>query len=336
MIKTITNAADLGEQFKAELDQLFKGKQHLLLCIGTLRDGVIRTARFDEKQNPQDGQVIYPVGSIAKSFTASLLAKEIADGRISLQDHLDRYVEGLPEGYYPTILRLATHHSGYGGAPYTTLQTLGFLARMNKPDGLLHINPFRGYPDENKMIEILKAKRLEDKDYKFEYSNLAFGVLGYILGKLQEGDYYSAMTDYIRNDLQLTDTSLENSDMTGYDKKENPCKPWQWERSDIIAPAGALLASMEDLLRFAQMNMDGSRPYMEMCHRAHAGGEKDFDQGLAWRLKKGTAISYHVGNAGAFSCMLALDRQKKTAVAVGMNYALAEIEKPTFAMLDKL
>ena len=55
---------------------------------------------------------------------------------------------------------------------------------MNKPDGMLHLNPFRGTVDEEKMLEILRTKKLEDKEYKFEYSNFAFGVLGYILGKL--------------------------------------------------------------------------------------------------------------------------------------------------------
>lgn len=122
--------------------------------------------------------------------------------------------------------------------------------------------------------------------------------------------------------------------MLGQCIEQNPCQPWQWEKGDIIAPAGALVSSMEDLLKFAKMNMDGSLPYADMLHQKYADGEKSFDQGLAWRIKKGTDISFHVGSAGAFSCILAMDRKKKQAAVIGLNYALVDIEEAAFSMLE--
>ncbi len=75
-------------------------------------------------------------------------------------------------------------------------------------------------------------------------------------------------------------------------------------------------------------------PALQRTHRVpHQKGEKSFDQGLAWRLKKDSDISYHVGSAGAFSCILAMDRKKKTAAAIGLNYALVDIEQAAFSLL---
>ncbi len=320
------------QQAQAIADDLYIGREHAQLTVGLLDDGKIETVHFNERKEITTEKLIYPVGSIGKPFTASLLAKKMSEGKIDLDDHLDKYISGLPQGYYPTIRRLLTHHSGYGGTPYSFLQTLMKLMKMNEETGLLHVNPFRGYPNEKDMMEILKKKKLKDRDYKFEYSNFAFGILGYILGKLDGTDYFTAMGKYFE-ELGLKDTSLQNCEWTGYDKKGNPCKPWQWEKSDIIAPAGAMISSMEDLLRFAQKNMDGSLPYLDVLHRSYAEGEKNFDQGLAWRLKKNTDISYHVGSAGAFSCILAMDRKKKKAAVIGLNYALVDIEEMAFSFL---
>ena len=68
-------------------------------------------------------------------------------------------------------------------------ETLIRLANMNKPDGLLHVNPFRGTLDENDMRKLIAETKLKDKEYKFEYSNLAYGILGYILGILGKKNY---------------------------------------------------------------------------------------------------------------------------------------------------
>ncbi len=325
-----------SEKTKTLIKDLYHGRDHLELTIGLLRsNGHIKTVHYDAHKKRSPEKLIYPVGSIGKPFTASLLAKEIAQGRISLEDSLDAYIPYLEEQYYPTILRLATHHSGYGSAPYSLPEMLIKLALMNTSKGILHVNPFRGHPDQAAMIDILTDTKLKDQDYKFEYSNFAYGVIGYILGLLDHSDYFTVMEAYVR-ELGLTDTSLQNSQMTGYDKKGNPCQPWQWEPTDIIAPAGALLSSMEDLLKFARLNMDGSHPYLSMCHEKLAEGEETFDQGLAWRVKKDSDISYHVGNAGAFSCILAMDRKSHQAVAIGLNYALVDIEEVAFSILEDL
>ncbi len=103
-------------------------------------------------------------------------------------------------------------------------------------------------------------------------------------------------------------------ELTGYDKKDQPCRCWQWEKTDAISLAGALNSKASDLLDFARKNLDGSLPYLAMCHEVHGPCEKNADSGLAWRLEKDCPISWHTGSAGAFSAWLGLNRETGTAV----------------------
>ena len=43
-MEILRNDVQIGEKNHSEIEALYKGKHHLKLCIGTLQDGVIRTA----------------------------------------------------------------------------------------------------------------------------------------------------------------------------------------------------------------------------------------------------------------------------------------------------
>jgi CubicO group peptidase (beta-lactamase class C family) len=204
---------------------------------------------------------------------------------------------------------------------------------MNQEGGLFHTNPFRGYPTYDGMIQIIKDTVLKDRQYPFVYSNIGMGILGYIVGSVSGEGFWDSLNRYIKEDLKLENTFLGNVDMTGYDRKENPCRCWQWEKEDIIAPAGALNSTVEDLLKFAKINLDCSLPYLSQCHEIHGPCEKNADSGLAWRLEKDAPISWHTGAAGAFNAFLGMNRKTKCAVAVAVNYGLVNAEEIGFSIL---
>ena len=317
-----------------EIDKLYKNRKHVDLTIGILKDGSMKIRHWGpDREEKQDDALVYPVGSICKPFTASLLAKYVSEGKLDLTVPIDRYISDLPERYSPSLEKLATHTSGYTTQPYTWATTLPFFLKMNQEGGLFHTNPFRGYPDHEGMMKILRETVLEDKPYKFVYSNIGMGILGYIVGQVSGEGFWDSLTRYIREDLGLENTFLGNVDLPGYDKKDQPCRCWQWEKTDVIAPAGALNATVEDLLKFAQINLDGSLPYLSLCHEIHGPCEKNANSGLAWRLEKDRPISWHGGAAGAFSACLGLDREAKTATAVAVNYGLVNAEQIGFSIL---
>ena len=316
------------------IEKLYKNRKHVELTIGILREGEVQVVHWGPDKKVMDGDtLIYPVGSICKPFTTCLLAKYVSEGKLDLKAPISTYIDGLPEGYYPTLEKLATHTSGYTTQPYKPFDTVKFLLRMNQPDGLLHKNPFRGFPDEEGMMKILRETKLKDKEYPFVYSNIGMGILGYIVGKVTGEGFWNSLNKYIQGELHLADTYLGSVPMTGYDRKDQPCQCWQWEKDDVIAPAGALNSSVNDLLEFARIHLDGRFDYLKMCHEIHGPCEKNANSGLAWRLEKDQPISWHAGNAGAFSAFLGLNREKKTAVAVAVNYGLVGVEPIGFSIL---
>lgn len=327
----------LSKQTNEYIDKLYKGNAHVELSIGILADGKMETLHLGSDRNPAKVDLpVYPVGSICKLFTASLLAKYLHEGKLELETPLSQYIPGLPEKYYPSLKKLATHSSGYGGTPFSTWKALKMMILMNHPGGVFRTNPFHGTIREADMLRILGEKEVKDKVYPFQYSNFGMGVLGYILGKTDGRGYWDAMNAYVREELGLEHTCLGNTDLPGYDKKDKSCPCWPWDKEDIVAPAGALLSSVEDLLKFAQIHMDGTLPYLEICHQKHGEGEKNFDSGLAWRLEKGTDISWHDGAAGAYSAFVGVDRQRKTAVALTVNYGLVDTKSLGFSILNNL
>ena len=321
------------ETAKQLIDRLYQGRKHVELTVGILCDGVKEVVHWNPDRHETPDRAVYPVGSICKPFTASLLAKQVAGGRLSLTVPISEYLPDMPARYYPSLEKLATHTSGFRTQPYTLWTTLPFLIRMNREGGLFHTNPFRGKLDDRGMLEIVRSTVLRDKPYPFVYSNIGMSILGYIAGQSAGEGFWDSLTRYIREDLGLKNTFLGNTDLTGYDKKDRPCRCWQWERSDAIAPAGALNSTADDLLDFAAKNLDGSLPYLAMCHEVHGPCEKNADSGLAWRLEKDLPISWHTGSAGAFSAWLGMNRKTGAAVTVMVNYGLVNAEEIGFTIL---
>lgn len=328
---------DLGKRSEQLIGKLYQDRKHVELTIGTLKDGRTEVCHWGPNREEKNDEVlIYPAGSFCKLFTTAMLAKYVAERKLDLDAPLSRYIQPLPDQYYPNLRKLATHSSGYSTQPYNTLYALKMLIRMNKPDGIFRVNPYHGAVNEADMRRLLSETHLKDRTYKFQYSNFGLGILGWIVGAVSGQGYWDGIQAYILEKLGLKNTSLGNTDMLGYDKKDQPCHCWPWDKEDVVAAAGALLSSMEDLLKFAQLQMDGSKPYLSLCHQEHGAGEKTFTSGLAWRLEKGTNISWHDGAAGAYSAFIGLDREKKTAVSIAVNYGLLDTKELAFSILNEL
>ena len=60
-------------------------------------------------EEPMSANVHHRIGSINKTFTVSLLLQAAAEGLLSLDDTIDQYVEGVPNGDEITLRQMAKH-----------------------------------------------------------------------------------------------------------------------------------------------------------------------------------------------------------------------------------
>lgn len=252
---------------------------------------------------------LYEIGSATKAFTTSILCKNLASGSISLSDTIDKYIRNLPKGlYYPTILQLATHFSGYG----TFEEDLIEDSRKQ--------NLFAVYDHDYLLKKVIQSAR-KPINGKWEYSNAAFSVLGHILGIVNGGTYQQVMKAFIEQDLKITGMQYGRdftNSIHGFDG-ETDCGNWLWPESCPYAPAGCLSASVVDLMQFTRIHLYKELPYLDIGHQIHAVIDEHGCMGLGWILDTDDHITWHNGGTGRFNSFAGFHVQSQVAVVVLMN-----------------
>lgn len=110
---------------------------------------------------------VFEIGSVGKTFTATLLAVLAEHNLVHLNDKLARYKPDLPFAKDITLLQLATHTSGLPRDPFKGCILGGDKALRNFSHGD-YTNFLNGF---NKPL----------KSGKFNYSNIGMALLGNLL-----------------------------------------------------------------------------------------------------------------------------------------------------------
>jgi len=95
----------INSEIQKLIDAICKDKNSdVKLTIGTYVDGKKSIKVFDVTGEIPNKDYIYEIGSVTKTFTSSLFAKLVHEGKMSLDDSIDKYLDGLDNGkYYPTL-----------------------------------------------------------------------------------------------------------------------------------------------------------------------------------------------------------------------------------------
>jgi len=192
-----------------------------------------------------DGDTQYRIGSLTKTFIAVLVMRLRDEGRLDLADPLGKYLDADPlrsRAADATIAQLLSHTAGLAS------ETPGPWWERSPGElrpglaGLLSPAP---HP----------AGRL------FHYSNPGYGLLGALVGRLRGHGWDQALRQEILVPLGMARTTLspEPPHARGF-----AVHPWAdvmqaepAEATGLMAPAGELWSTAEDLGRFAVFLLDG-------------------------------------------------------------------------------
>lgn|GEM_PF-439566 len=296
--------------------------------VGTMQDGETSFQVFDSTGQTDYQKYKYETASVGKTFTASLLAKLVSEGKMNLGAPVSDYITELDNGdWYPTLLQLATHKSGYPSLyPLTRKEVVPLAIKQIR--GQIKKAPVRSQDylsmDYDRMISLTKNAKLKDKDHSWRYSNFGYGLLGYAIASVLNRPFWDAMNDFLREDLGLKNTFLgtESTGMlAGYNHLGQNTGNWNLGPEDFLTPSGNISSTAEDLLAFAKMNIDKAPEYLELCQTRYNMKSKHSDMGLGWWIDyKNPDIYYHGGNIDGFSSLLAFDRGRRNAVVLLANY----------------
>jgi D-alanyl-D-alanine-carboxypeptidase/D-alanyl-D-alanine-endopeptidase len=252
---------------------------------------------------------IFEIGSITKTFTATLLASMARDGLVALDDPVARHLPVAPpvKGRQVTLQDLATHHSGLPRLPARML-VRGLTVERH--------DPYARLDDARMRQAILESMPKRAPGRKFAYSNYGFGLLGYALAHRAGMSFGDLMRERITGPLNLTATSLSSAPLTqGHGFFGRPAHTWDLASA---AGAGGLRSTASDLLAYLALHAPGaSGPLADAAadtrvRRAEIG---KVGVGLAWLiLPDGTLM--HDGGTGGFRSFAAVAPETGTAVVV--------------------
>ncbi len=295
------------------------------LSIGITTEGETHTYGYGTtaKDNGHipGADAIFEIGSITKTFTATLLAYYVIEHKVSPSDPITKY---LPDSVAAnknlqqiTLQMLANHTSGLPRLPSNLALNATTMA-----------DPYKDY-DKDKLFAYLKSCELTSKPgEKYGYSNLAAGLLGTILERVSGKTYEQMVIDVIckplhmNNTIQHPDAEQMGLQVKAHNDKGEPVLLWNM---DALAGAGAIRSSAHDMLLYAQANMKERKnslsKAMELTHNVTY--DKEMTIGLGWHMGKTKDGNYiwHNGATGGSSSYLAFSPHKKTAVVVLSNAA---------------
>ncbi len=288
------------------------------IVVATLDDGRTAIRSYGETFN---GNSRFEIGSITKTFTATLFADMIIRHEVDPNDPIEKF--------FPT----GTKVPSYGGRSITladlATQTSG-LPRM--PTNFVSVHSDDPYDyDETKLLAFLGTYTLlRAPGATYEYSNLGFGLLGTLLARRLGVDYATAIQSRILQPLGMRDTAISSVGTTiatvpGHDADGDPVSNWHFA---ALAGAGAIVSTPNDMLRFARANLEAPQGVlgaaMALAQRPlrQAGGRRI---GYAW-MTDPDGIVWHNGGTGGFRTFLGLDREHRRAVFVAANAFLEAVD----------
>mgnify|MGYP000288947812 CR=1 FL=1 len=283
---------------------------------------------------PPDAQTVFPIGSLTKLYTGSLVSLFVQRGLLNWDDRLD---ELLPEGTALsedaasiTLEQLATHTSGLPRQPMT-VQTFSYFVRY-----LFTGESFYDHFDQDYLYSFLSHfEALGPPGYT--YSNFGFALLGHILELRSGQSLEDLLEENLFTPLALHNTALSLSalpdelhrargyagDQPGFIKRGDPVPDWDF--TPIMRATGAMHATGQDILTFAKAHF--AAPSAELKNafadslRVRLEREDHSFQAIDWEQDRigEQKIHYAIGFVAGYSSYLGLDMDNQHAVVVLQN-----------------
>ena len=271
---TCMAATDLRKVVDASVAPLIQQQDIPGLAIAVVNKGKVQYFNYGvasiETQQPVTQDTLFEIGSVSKTFTATLGGYAQATGKLKLSDPASQHLSALAGSAFDhiSLLQLATYTAG--GLP------LQFPPAADTADGML------GYFQHWKPTYAPGEQRL--------YSNPSIGLFGYLAAQSLGQPFDVALQRTLLPKLGLTNTHLSvpadksSQYAQGYDKQQ---KPVRVSPGALDSEAYGIKTSTQDLARYVIANMHPQsleQPLQQAIAATHAGyySVNAMTQGLGW------------------------------------------------------
>jgi CubicO group peptidase (beta-lactamase class C family) len=324
----------------ALIKQRVEEKRSAGIVVGLMAaDGKTRVIAFGDPgpgKPPLDANTVFEIGSISKVFTSAVLAQMVLDGKVKLDDPVQKFLPAsvtIParNGKEITLGTLSTQNSGLPRMPNN------FRPKDSS-------NPYADYTVQQ-MYDFLSGYQLpRDPGQQFEYSNLGVGLLGHALSLAAGKSYEQLEQERVWTPLGMTHTAITLTPWMkehlalGHDAAGAVTANWD---IPTLAGAGAIRSTAADMLKFLDANLHPERgplgKALELAHRERASaGGANAAIGLNWIiLHAGTdTIVWHNGGTGGYRTFIGFEPSRRMGVVVLTNSGGAGADDIGMHLLD--
>jgi CubicO group peptidase (beta-lactamase class C family) len=294
-----------------------------------------KDSTFEFKEN---ATAIFEIGSITKVFTSTLLAHQVINKKMKLDQLVKKYLPfKLKNNPKITLESLSNHTSGLPRLPDNL-----FPMMVNNPG-----NPYKGY-DANKLEEYC-TKQLSLKrpvGEQSDYSNLGAGLLGYAICQKAHKSYETLLQEMIFEPLKMNQSTtnrnlVKDQLVQGLGPDGKVTSNWDLE---VLAPAGNVLSSVQDLSKFVIANFDTKNAAFQLQQTKTTSINKNMDVALGWHIvktKSGKQLHWHNGGTGGYTSSMAIDVNMQKGVVLLSNVSAfhpktGKIDALVFKLMETL
>ncbi len=262
-------------------------------------------------------ETIFQSGSIGKQFTATLVMMLVEEGKMSLSDHISKYIPDAPAIWKDiTIRHLLTHTSGISNGLYN------------------QINMRQDYTEDELVKKIASIPLDFQPGEKWSYSNPGYVMLGILIHKATGKFYGDVLGEKIFTPLGMNTARIINeadiipNRAAGYRSVKGEWKNQQWVSPALNTTAdGSLYLTVLDMARWdaalytEKLLKKSSLDLMWTPTRLNSGKTQNYGFGWAFGDVNGRRLIEHGGAWQGFTTHIARYVDDKLTVIVLTNLA---------------
>jgi CubicO group peptidase (beta-lactamase class C family) len=342
-VRAIGRAVDVDEAVAKAAASFMGDLRAVGLSVGVIQSGKTSSFHFGtvskHRRQLASDRTIYPIASLTKTFTGTLLAQAQCEAKLKLDDDIRKYLEedypNLAFEQKPILIHhLVNHVSG--------------LPRLlpDKPEAAPSFQSNIPYPQRLRKLvaattradfyaDLHRVRLTVSPGTRFQYSNAAAQLAGYILERLYGTDFETLVRQHIATPLGMQDTFVTPNEqqkrrlVDGYDETGTP-QPYFPEQSQA---AGALKSTLADMLAYARWHLAEQDPAVRLSHQPR-DWDGDYTAGLNWQILRRDAsrVVFQDGSHPGFASLLVLHPERGLAIVLLSN----EIDSGTMERLRML
>jgi CubicO group peptidase (beta-lactamase class C family) len=207
---------------------------------------IVSCGKLDNGSDQEvNGDTVFEIGSVTKTFTGLLLQVMIQRGEMKLDDPVGKYL--------PDTVRMPTHNGKEITLIHLATHTSGLPREPDNLDPKRAEYPCNGYSVEKLYAFLSGYQMTRDPGNEFEYSSAGIAVLAQAIALKAGASYESLVVDRICRPLKMEATQITLTPClrarlaVGHSPAGFVVPSYDF---GVLAPAGALSSTAKDMLKY--------------------------------------------------------------------------------------